>query len=84
MEGPYKNSEGLFEYAESSDCPRVNRSPVVLTLTALMLIAVLPFAYFLSKSLTEELCESEPGGRGYSGDKAPEEASAICDWARSN
>lgn len=50
---------------------------------ALLLATVLYLAYGLSKGLADEFCESEPGGRGDSGDKAPEEASAVCDWARS-
>lgn len=52
-----------------------------LCTVALLFIAASPPFYSLSKGAAEELCESSPGGRGYSG--ASYEAPGICDWARS-
>lgn len=48
----------------------------------LLLVAAFPPAYSFSKAMADELCESAPGGRGYYGPAAPEEAPAICHWAR--
>lgn len=48
---------------------------------ALLLVAAFPPAYSFGKAMAEELCESAPGGRGYSG--APNEPPGICHWARS-
>lgn len=84
-EGLSKNSEGLHQYAKSSARDRAGRTRafgaltlVALILTAIQLAIVLPIVYSFSKSMVEEFCESAPGGRGYSGDKAPEVVSAVC------
>lgn len=88
MEGPFKNSDGLFQYVNSS-VPHSGRSTVLtllirgaLTLTAVVLVSVLLLVFTFGKAMTEEFCESAPGGRGYSGEKSPEEVSAVCAWAR--
>lgn len=89
-EEPVRNPDKLHKYGKFFARHRGRRPPalgvltfVALIVTALVLAYVLQFAYFFSKSLAEEFCESAPGGRGYSGDKAPEEVSAVCSWARS-
>lgn len=50
---------------------------------AVLLTAASPVVYSFTKMMAEEFCEDAPGGRGYTGTDAPEEVSAICDWARS-
>jgi membrane protease YdiL (CAAX protease family) len=57
---------------------------MALCTSALLLVAAFPPAYILTMTIAEELCESQPGGRGYSGPLTPEESPAVCGWARSD
>jgi hypothetical protein len=89
LEGLHQNSDGLYEYVESPARHREgqSRAPgavaiVALVFIVLLLITVFAFVYGFGRGMADEFCESEPGGRGYSGEKAPEEASAFCDRAR--
>ena len=47
---------------------------------ALMLLAAAsgPAVLSFGTAVAEEWCESEPGGRGYAGNKPPEAAPMIC------
>ncbi|WP_028280197.1 hypothetical protein [Arthrobacter sp. H5] len=65
---------------------RTNRMAWAMSLctVALLLAAAFPLTYSITKAITEESCEDAPGGRGYAGTSAPEEALAVCDWARTD
>ncbi len=59
---------------------KTNRQAWAMSLctVALLLIAASPPVYGLTMGFTDEWCESQPGGRGYSGHLAPEESPAVC------
>lgn len=69
---------------------RINRAvtnrgawALALCTVALLLAASTPFAYVLTKTAAETLCESTPGGVWYSGTQGPGDAPGVCQWARS-